>query len=94
MSDTKELTISKELYNKYRDKQKESHNLLIELGKQYYESIAVESQTKDKASQMIQKHKINNLKENIVIHTARSRLLRELLLEIALENKEDKANEN
>jgi hypothetical protein len=95
MSDKKEMTISKELYNKYKNKQKQSHDMLVDLGKQHNDKMEIMRKYQSARlgnDQAVAVNELNEIKIKIAISSGISNALREFLLDIALENKEDKTN--
>jgi predicted CopG family antitoxin len=92
MNDTKEMTISDELYKKYKIIQGECYSYLCNLGNLLDKKNKLLEQTKDNTEKVALIKRINNIKENIAMYQAKSSILREFLHEIALENVEDKEN--
>jgi predicted nucleic acid-binding Zn-ribbon protein len=87
------MTISDELYNKYKNKQGKCYSEICNLGSRHEKYIKLLEQTKDNTERKTLENRINILKERIEIYQVKSSVLREFLHEIAMENKEDKAND-
>lgn len=107
MNNKKQMTISKELYIKYKDMQKQCHNKLLELEKKHNAELELMKKYQSARlgnDQAVVAKELNRIKIEIAINAAVSNILRQFLLEIALENTtyeiknfaevEDKANEN
>lgn len=89
MSDKKQMTISKVLYIKYKDMQKECHNKLLELEKKHNSELELTRMYQSARlgnDQAVVIKELNRIKIEIAIGAAVSDVLREFLLEIALEN--------
>ena len=83
------MTISDNLYNKYINKQKECHNLLLELENKY--NVELDLMRKYQSArlshdQAVANNELIRIKVEIAISAAVSDSLREFLLEIAMEN--------
>lgn len=89
MSDTKQMTISEKLYKKYRDMQKECHSKLLELEKKHNSELDLMRKYQSSRlgnDQAVVVKELNRIKIEIAINAAVSNILRQFLLEIALEN--------
>jgi hypothetical protein len=89
------MTISDKLYKKYKNKQKQSHDILIDLEKKHNDKIEMMKKYQSARlgnDQAVAVNELNEIKIKIAIISGISNALREFLLEIALENVEDKEN--
>lgn len=88
MSDKKQMTISKELYKKYRDIQEKCYIELKVLGEQYERNVKLLENAKNKDDIWLIKEQTGVLTGRITVYQTKSEVLREILHEIAMENKE------
>jgi hypothetical protein len=86
------MTISDELYNKYKIKQEQSYNELNKLGDKYNGIIEMLKMPKLPVDKDAVAKELNSLTKKIGMYCGISEALREFLHEIAMENKE-KTNE-
>lgn len=91
MSDTKELTISNELYKKYKYMQEESNAKAIILSDDYNKKVELKYYEGFKDNKELTAS-ITKMKQQINYNVAVSGILRKFLHEIDLENAEDKTN--